>query len=513
MSHPPIGIDLGTTYSAVATLDEQGIPRLLPNAEGKYLTPSVILFEEGGNIVVGEIAKKARVDEPDRVVEFIKRSMGTKRRFHYTDQDFDATTLSGIILDKLKLDAEKALNGQPIHKAVITVPAYFGAERRDATEKAANIAGIEVMALISEPTAAALAFGMGGDKTGTALVFDLGGGTFDVTVIRFGADNVIEVLAVDGNHELGGRDFDDQIIDIVAQQFQREHDYDLRQDVEALAELRQKAEEAKHELSARESTTISISAEGRKLKMPLSREEFSEAMRPHLEGMKLTLQVALDEAELTPADILDVLMVGGSSRIPAVREMVANFFHKEPNTSIHPDEAVALGACLFAVQRLAADQGEIPTPQVRERAKGLPSVMDIAPHSIGVTALDKDNLNQEYNSIILPRGTQLPTTMQNTYYTTHNGQQIIKVDVNEGEDEELVYVRQLGNFTLRLPEPRPADSPIVVNVSLDLSSIIRVVATDVKSGQSQEIVINYNSNMSQEQVQERATWLKRQKVQ
>lgn len=509
MTHPPIGIDLGTTYSAVAVFDEKGEPRLLPNLEGKYLTPSVVFFEADGNIVVGEVAKDARADHPEQVVEFIKRSMGVDRKFFYANREFTPIELSGLILKKLKQDAEAAL-GVPITRAVVTCPAYFGAERRDATEKAATIAGLSVLSLVNEPTAAALSFGMGGDKTGTVLVFDLGGGTFDVTLIRFADGNTIDVLASDGDAELGGKDFDDEIIVMAAEQLLKESGYDVYGDMEALAELRQKAEKAKHDVSARESTTLSFAAGAHKLRMTLTRDAFSKAIQPHLQGMRFTLQSVLTECNLTTRDINDILLVGGSTRIPAVREMVRDFFGKEPNTTIHPDEAVALGASLFAVKLLAADRSETMAPVVRERARGLPSVLDIAPHSIGTTALDGGN--QEYNSIILPRGEKLPASITERYFTVADGQMAVKVDVNEGEDVDLNFVNRLGEFVLRLPVPRPAGSPIDIQVALDLSGIIRVAATDTLSGQHQRIEINYEVNMSEAQVKERTRWLQNQTI-
>ena len=509
MSTVPIGIDLGTTYSAVAIVGETGEVQLLPNAEGKYLTPSVILIEDD-NIVIGDVAKDARVDMPAAVVEFIKRSMGTERRFFYANQEFSPIELSSLVLKKLKSDAEAAL-GFPVTQAVITVPAYFGAEGRDATEKAARIAGIEVLALINEPTAAALAFGMGGDRTGTVLVFDLGGGTFDVTVVMFGDNNTIEVLGSDGDAELGGKDFDDEVIKLVIHEFQRVHGVDIATDIEATAELRQKAEKAKHDLSARESTTISLNVNDQKLRMELSRDQFAAAIQPLLEGMKFTIRTVLDDCGLTKDEITDVLLVGGSSRVQAVRQMVRDFFGREPNTTVHPDEAVAKGAALFAAQTLASNKSNCLPPELQARAKALPAVHDVALHSIGISAVDK-NSNHLRNAIILQRGTALPTAITDRFRTSENGQTSVKIDINEGEEEDLAYVTKLGSFVLNLPTPRPAGSPIDVQVGLDLSGIIRVLATDVESGQRKDVTIDYTVNMSEQEVRERSTWLSRQTI-
>lgn len=508
MSNIPIGLDLGTTYSAVATLDAKGGVYLLPNSEGTLLTPSVIFFESAENIIVGQVAKDARMDTPDAVVEFIKRSMGTERKFRYGDQEFTATELSAIILKKLKQDAETVLGGQQITKAVVTCPAYFGAEKRDATEKAAQMAGLEILALINEPTAAAMAFGMNGNKTGTVLVFDLGGGTFDVTVLKF-ENNSIDVLIVDGNHELGGKDFDDSIMQILIEQFKDIHNYNIENDFEALGELRQRAEKAKHELTLRNTTSIRVAAGGFKSSFELTREQFTQAIAPKIEGIRLTLWNALDEISLEPKDINDVIMIGGSSRVPAVYEMVASFFNLTPNTSIHPDEAVAKGAALFAAQLLTAQEGQATTIEVRETIARLPSVKDIVPHSIGISSI----LNEEWqNSIILKRGSKLGIPSQQMFCTVEDYQDSIDIDINEGETADLEFVKQIASFTLDLAQPGLKGTPITVEIMLDRSGVLRVIAIELKTGQRKSIEIEYQSNLSEKQLKERANWLESQTV-
>lgn len=509
MSSTPIGIDLGTTYSAVAVLDAQGDVRLLPNAEGDYLTPSVIFFEEVNKVIVGQVAKDARNDAPERVIEFIKRAMGTDYAFSFDKNLYSPIELSSLILKKLRQDAQAALS-QPVTQAVVTCPAYFGAERRDATEKAARLAGIEVLALLNEPTAAALAFGMGGDRNGHVLVFDLGGGTFDVTLLHFHAEGPIEVLLSDGDAELGGKDFDDAIMQMVAARCQKERGYDLQTDLLALVELRDRAEKAKLDLTTREATTLRILAGGQRFQTQVTRDEFAQMIRPLLEGMKMTIQNVLDDCGLTRQDIADVLLVGGSTRVPAVRQMLRDLFGREPNISVHPDEAVARGAALFAAKLLVTKQPKLLLPAVLERARALPAVQDVAPHSIGVTALD--DADKEENSIILQRGQQLPATIMERYQTRYEDQTSVKIDVNEGESEELDYVRQLGSFVLRLPEARPKGSPIDVRVALDLSSIIRVTAIDVRSGEQEEIEIDYHSNLDEAQMHERTSHIDRHQV-
>lgn len=403
------------------------------------------------------------------------------------------------------------MEGIQITQAVVTCPAYFGAERRDATEKAARIAGLDLLALINEPTAAAMAFGMGGNRKGTALVFDLGGGTFDVTLLRFGEDNTIDVIAVDGNHELGGKDFDDCIMSIAMEHFRSEHSYDISTDLEALGELRQKAEKAKHDLTAREATTISLTAGGNKTKFELTRQQFVDLISHYIEGMRLTVMNVLDESNLRPQDIDEILMVGGSSRIPAVIDMVSSLFGKQPNTSVHPDEAVARGAALFASQMMAANKGTAVAPQVRQVIERLPSVRDIVPHSIGTSAFWEED-DSLHNSVILERGSQLDTPIRKQFRTMEDGQTVVRIDVNEGEGDDLDYVQCIGGFDLILPEPRPANSPVDVEIMLDRSGVIRVVAIDLKSGQQKSVNIDYSVNMKPEQVQERAKWLRTQNV-
>ena len=490
MLSTPIGIDLGTTFSAVAILDETGDVKLLPNAEGKYLTPSVLYFENRDNVVVGEVAKDARAEEPERVAEFVKRSMGTNRSFTCDNDIFSPIELSSFILRKLKSDAETALS-HPVTEAVITCPAYFEADRRDATEKAARLAGLNVLALVNEPTAAALAFGADRTKSGNLLIFDLGGGTFDVTVLRIDETGNIRVLLSNGDAELGGKDFDDAISVMVMQRLQLETGVDISVDVGALAELRQKAEKAKQDLTQRQSVTITLPAQGQRFKTQITREEFSQAITSHIQGMLMTIEDVLDECKLSASDIDDVLLVGGSSRVPAVRDMLRDFFGREPNSSIHADEAVARGAALYAAKLLVEKDSETLLPAVREQAKALPSVQDVAPHSLGVTTVDDDD--NEQNSIMLQRGTALPASIQDRFVTKDDGQTAVKVDVNEGESGDIDFVRQLGAFTLTLPEPRPAGSPIDVSIALDLSSIIRVVAVDVLSGNQKRIEIAYSS--------------------
>jgi molecular chaperone DnaK len=364
--------------------------------------------------------------------------------------------------------------------------------------------------LLNEPTAAAIAFGMGVQKVGVALIFDLGGGTFDVTIVRFGEDKSIAVLATDGDHELGGKDFDDALMEMGMKQFQQEHQYDILADVEALAELRQKAEKVKRDLTARESATLLVTAGGEKSKLTITREQFSAAIRPHLEGMKMTILNTLEDAKLKPQDITDVLLVGGSSRIPAVRDMVKELLGREPNTAIHPDEAVAMGAALYSA-KLADSTAATPTEMTHtKRSENVPNVYDITPHSIGTTAYD--DKDRKHNSIILPRGAKLPATAKQRYSTKVEGQKTARVDVNEGENEDIAFVRQIGSFTLTFPAARKANSPIDVEVWMDVSGIIRVVAVDVLSNKHEEITIDYTVNMNQAEVEDRAGWLKDQNI-
>ena len=297
----------------------------------------------------------------------------------------------------------------------------------------------------------------------------------------------------------------------MAQRLFDETGVDITEDLLALAELRAKAEKAKHDLTQRQSTTVSLSAGGQRFRTQITREEFSRAIRPAIQGMMMTIENVLDDCKLTPQDVDDVLLVGGSSRVPAVKEMLRDFFGRESNTTVHPDEAVVRGAALFAAKLLEAKDPTLLLPVVREVARALPAVKDVVPHSVGVTTVDDDDVDQ--NSIVLQRGHPLPASTQDRFRTRYEGQTAVLIDVNEGESEEVDYVRQLGSFTLTLPEPRPAASPIDVRISLDLSSIIRVVATDVVSGKQDEIEIDYAANMDETQLAERTAWLQRRTVQ
>lgn len=514
-SQPPIGIDLGTTYSVVATLDNEGQVQVLRNSVGGYLTPSVVYFESENNLVVGQAAKDARVYAPKQVSEFIKRQMGSDFKFSAFNRQFSPIEISAVILKKLKEDAQVALNGTTISDVVVTCPAYFTAEQRDATEKAAIMAGLNLLALINEPTAAAVAFGMGGDKTGYALVFDLGGGTFDVTVLKFAPGNVIDVLVSDGDHELGGKDFDDAIMRLAVDHFLKETGYNMAGDIEAYAELRDKAEKAKRELSQVEKTNINLSAGGYRGRFELTREQLNEAIAGQIEYMRGTVEDALAEAKLTPDDIQDVLLVGGSTYMPVVRQMVEEFFGRTPNTSVNPDEAVARGAGLYAAKLMTEgidkpeirDKKHLVSAAVQDRAKLLPSVQDIVNHSIGITAVRSANDQVGYNSIILKRGMKLPAESEDTFHTLVNDQSAIESSVNEGEDENLDDINKLASFVFEFEKPKPIDYPVNVHIALDRSGILRVTITDPKTKRNKLVELKYGQNMSQADVQEGKKWL------
>jgi molecular chaperone DnaK len=518
MAQPPIGIDLGTTYSVVATVDEDGEVQILDNAIGQPLTPSAVYFETEDNFVVGQNAKEARADEPTHVIEFIKRQMGTDTTFQLFDQTFTPVDISGIILKKLREDAEAALNGEKIHNAVITCPAYFGAERRDATEKAANLADLNVLALVNEPTAAAVAFGMGEHQNGHVLVFDLGGGTFDITVLNFTDDNAIDVLVSDGDHELGGKDFDDAIMRLAIDFFLKETGYNLTSDATVYAELRDKAEKAKKQLTEVQTAKITLSVGGNRARFELQRAAFEEAIEHLLEQMRGQLEDILDEANLTKDDIVDIILVGGSTYVPAVRQMVEDFFGKPPNRSINPDEAVACGAALYAA-KLMADSNDASKPQisekrhlvstgVRDKARYIPEVHDIVNHSLGVKAVRDKHDHIGYNAIILERGAKLPAENEDTFYTLSQGQTSVASKLFQGETEDIEYVKDLGEWEFDFGQSVPEGTPITVKVSLDRSGIIRVTVTDPRTKRQVEREFKYDVNMSQEEVQARAKWLR-----
>lgn len=479
-----IGIDLGTTNSCVAVF-EGGEPVVITNAEGARTTPSVVAFK-GGERMVGQIAKRQAVTNPDKTVMSIKRDMGTDKKVEIDGKKYTPQEISAMILQKLKADAESYL-GTPVTEAVITVPAYFTDAQRQATKDAGKIAGLEVKRIINEPTAAALAYGMDKEEEQKIMVFDLGGGTFDVSILEIG-DGVIEVLATAGNNRLGGDDFDERIMNYMADTFKADTGIDLRLDKMALQRLKEAAEKAKIELSGVTSTNINlpfiaVDASGPKhFDMTLTRAKFDELTADLVQKTMGPTKQALSDAGLTPSQISKVLLVGGSSRIPAVQEAVKNFIGKEPFKGINPDECVAIGAAV---------QGGV----INQDVKGV-VLLDVTPLSLGI-----ETLGGVFNKII-ERNTTIPVKKSQIYSTAADSQTSVEIHVLQGEREMAAGNTTLGRFILDGIPAAPRGVPqIEVTFDIDANGIVNVTAQDKGTGKEQHITITSSTNMSKEDIE------------
>ncbi|MDO4741253.1 MAG: molecular chaperone DnaK, partial [Eubacteriales bacterium] len=468
-----IGIDLGTTNSCVAVMEGQE-STVIPNPEGARTTPSVVAFAKNGERLVGQVAKRQAVTNPDRTVISIKREMGTNHKVSVDGKDYTPQEISAMILGKLKSDAE-AYIGETVSQAVITVPAYFSDAQRQATKDAGRIAGLEVLRIINEPTAAALAYGLDKEDAHKILVYDLGGGTFDVSLMEIG-DGVFEVLATAGNNRLGGDDFDQRIIDYVAAEFQRENGIDLRQDRMALQRLKEAAEKAKIELSGIMSANINLpfitaDATGPKhLDVTLTRAKFNELTADLVDKTIQPLNQCLSDAGLTASQIDKVILVGGSTRIPAVQEAVQRVTGKEPYKGINPDECVALGAAI---------QGAILGGEVKDVV-----LLDVTPLSLGI-----ETMGGVFTRLI-ERNTTIPVKKSQVFSTAADGQTAVDVHVLQGEREMAAYNKTLGRFQLSGIAPAPRGVPqIEVTFDIDANGIVHVSAKDLGTGNEQKITI------------------------
>ncbi|MGA8680969.1 MAG: molecular chaperone DnaK [Acidimicrobiales bacterium] len=480
-----VGIDLGTTNSVVAFL-EAGEPTVIPNAEGGRTTPSVVAFTKSGEVLVGEVAKRQAITNPDRTVRSVKRQMGTDWKIDIDGKAYTAQEISARILQKLKRDAEGYL-GDTVAQAVITVPAYFDDAQRTATKEAGQIAGLEVLRIINEPTAAALAYGL--DKEGadqTVLVFDLGGGTFDVSILDIG-EGVFEVKATAGNTHLGGDDWDQRVIDWLVKSFKDTEGVDLSNDKMAMQRLKEAGEKAKIELSAVQETTVNLpfitaTNEGPKhLDLKLTRAKLQELTEDLVEACRGPFESAISDANLTKEDIDHVILVGGATRMPAVQELVHNLTGKEPHKGVNPDEVVAVGAAIQA----GVLKGEVKDVLL----------LDVTPLSLGIET--KGGITHR----LIERNTTIPTRRSEIFTTAEDGQPSVEIHVLQGERDMAMYNKTLGKFQLVDLPPAPRGIPqIEVAFDIDANGIVHVSAKDLATGKEQSMTITGQSSLPKDDI-------------
>jgi molecular chaperone DnaK len=519
-----IGIDLGTTFSAVAYINKHGQPEIIQNIEGDRTTPSAIFFEDDGTPIVGKQAINQALISPERTIRFFKRDMGDPSfRFNVDGQDFTPESLSAIVLKKLKEDAEDRL-GHEVKKAVISVPAYFKDTQREATRQAGAIAGLEVLRIINEPTAAALAYGLDREEDQTMLIYDFGGGTFDVTIMKV-KNNEFTVLATDGDSRLGGADIDELIVNYLAEDFMGLHGIDLRKNPRTNQDLWDKAEIAKKSLSITNSTKLVVSADGKDARVDIDRSDFEDLIENLVSRTETYLRNVLDNSKLTWDDIDNILLVGGSSRIPLVKETIERVTGKPPVKNTNPDECVALGAAIQSVllnsevdNKSSDTEGspESPPGNVGVQLKSSSGeivqikVLDIASHSLGIKVFSAEK-DKQINSIIIPQFTKIPCEITKEYSTIEDNQSRVEFDVLQGEDEDprSPNIDRIGKAGLRkLPPHKAGELAIEVTLKYTADGIIEVVTRESKSGEiSRESIMQKSGSLSDEEIEQKKEWL------
>lgn len=475
-----IGIDLGTTNSCVSVM-ENGEPTVIANAEGARTTPSVVAFTKTGERLVGQVAKRQAITNPERTIISIKRDMGTEKKVAIDGKNYTPQEISAMVLQKLKADAESYL-GTTVSQAVITVPAYFNDAQRQATKDAGKIAGLEVLRIINEPTAAALSYGIDKENDQKIMVYDLGGGTFDVSILEIG-DGVFEVLSTSGDTRLGGDDFDEKIMNFLADEFKKQKGIDLKNDKMAMQRLKEAAEKAKIELSGVATSNINLpfitagSSGPEHLDMTLTRAKFDELTRDLVDRTMGPTKKALDDAGLKASDVNKIILVGGSSRIPAVQEAVKKLTGQEPHKGVNPDECVSLGACI---------QGGVLSGDVT----GL-VLLDVTPLSLGIETMGG------VCTVLIPRNTTIPTKKSQTFSTAADGQTTVEIHIIQGERGMAIQNKTLGKFTLANIPPAPRGIPqIEVTFDIDANGIVHVSAKDLGTSNEQKITITASTNLS-----------------
>lgn len=497
-----VGIDLGTTYSALAALNAVGQPEIIPNSDGERLTPSVVLFD-GSEVIVGSDAKAQIIARHESVVECIKREMGNPHySYSYGARQWLPQEISALILKKIKQDSERYL-GFPVTDCVITVPAYFNDPRRRATMHAGTIAGLNVKRIINEPTAAAIAFGFLSPDyhNQTVMVYDFGGGTLDVSILRIvkklsSAKNTtkikLEVIATDGHHWLGGRDIDELLMKYIAARFQDKHNINpLEISPEFKQQFLTKAERAKCDLAEMESTNITVTAGGKTLSMTLDYQTLDDLIYPIIQQTQAVVEACLDAAELSPRDIDNILLVGGSTRLRSVRQFISNMFGKNPEVSVNPDEAIALGAALFAG---TYDQLTPYTPTIE--------LEDVTAQGLGIEAHINGPRSPRQNFVIIPKNTKIPAKGTHPFETLVRNQREVEFPILAGDDVNPMYCHRIGTVTLQdLPHGRPAGQPLETILKYDCNGIVEITAEDVNTGTMINAVLRYEQGMTKQQVE------------